>query len=143
MSTSHNVMISFDSNRFYKIFNFIQTWLNIIHADSNFPCNFASIKIPAIPGAWWIVEFDFIIRFETLKGIEFKSTTVSYCLTALPALIVTAAAALMVVADWLGTLGRYVRKKISQNCRHYTVCTITHALGNNISSQTWKKCKKK
>ena len=51
-------------------------------------------------------------------------------------------AALMVVADWLGTLGRYVRKKISQNCRHYTVCTITHTLGNNISSQTWKKCKK-
>ena len=116
--------------------------MNIIHTDYNFPCNFDSIKIPAIPGAWWIVEFDFIIRFETLKGIEFKSTTVSYCLTALPALIVTAAAALMVVADWLGTLGRYVRKKISQNCRHYTVCTITHALGNNISSQTWKKCKK-
>jgi hypothetical protein len=68
---------------------------------------------------------------------------VSYCLTALPALIVTAAAALMVVADWLGTLGRYVRKKISQNCRHYTVCTITHGARQQHFKSNMKKMQKK
>ena len=36
----------------------------IIHADSNFPCNFTSFEMPTTSDGAWLVKFRFSIRFE-------------------------------------------------------------------------------